>query len=515
MKKIIVVLLILLCPTINAFSQIQIYDSWEGNLNVSRYTSNDVYPRGVISSPNNTIVLVQPNMNHKWLRFSSETKLRYCDPVTGDTNYLRIKSLKNLDGANVKYWEKYYLSSGTCLLLEFGSIPSSVTQFDVVDQYDWRGYKFYGIRLWPQNRTIPIRIIHTELELTQLLQSETDGRIGLYEKMDDSDNIVESIVVVSKDKQLFALFNGDTLSSPCWKYGEIVASLRPTSAPNVCKTDWHAIGKYDNWYVRCFAKLYADSHLVVPKIKKSAVVSFEGSLMKVIIGEKEYVYVKMDQGSDSNNNSRASDNAERWSGTGFAIGANYIVTNYHVVNGAKNIFIKGVNNDFEDGVKAQVLAVDKNVDLAILSISTSSNTLLQPSYGISTKMADVGEDVFVLGYPLTQALGDELKLTNGIISSRTGFQGNVSTYQMSAPVQPGNSGGPMFDSKGNVIGIVVAGVPGAENVGYAIKTSYLKILIESMGLDYTLPTNNTISNLTLPEKIKKIKSNVFFIECSK
>ena len=121
----------------------------------------------------------------------------------------------------------------------------------------------------------------------------------------------------------------------------------------------------------------------------------------------------------------------------------------------------------------------------------------------------------MLGYPLTQALGNEIKLTNGIISSRTGYQGNISTYQMSAPVQPGNSGGPMFDNKGNIIGIVVAGVPGAENVGYAIKTSYLNILIESAGLNIKLPSNNTISTLSLAEKVKRVKNFVFYIECSK
>lgn len=73
----------------------------------------------------------------------------------------------------------------------------------------------------------------------------------------------------------------------------------------------------------------------------------------------------------------------------------------------------------------------------------------------------------------------------------------------------------MFDNKGNVIGIVVAGVPGAENVGYAIKTSYLKILIESTGLDVDLPANNIISNLSLADKVKRVKDFVFYIECSK
>lgn len=203
-----------------------------------------------------------------------------------------------------------------------------------------------------------------------------------------------------------------------------------------------------------------------------------------------------------------------WTGTGFAVGNSYIVTNNHVAIEAKTINVKGVKGDMNTGYAAEVVATDKINDIAILRITESQFTGFGTiPYAIQQRMADVGEDIFVLGYPLTQALGNEIKLTNGIISSRTGYQGNISTYQMSAPVQPGNSGGPMFDNKGNVIGIVVAGVPGAENVGYAIKTSYLKILIESAGLNIKLPANNTISTLSLAEKVKRVKNFVFYIEC--
>ena len=73
----------------------------------------------------------------------------------------------------------------------------------------------------------------------------------------------------------------------------------------------------------------------------------------------------------------------------------------------------------------------------------------------------------------------------------------------------------MFDRYGNIIGIVVAGVPGAENVGYAIKTSYLKLLIESVGLNVEFPINNTISTLSLAEKVKRVKDFVLYIECGK
>ena len=171
------------------------------------------------------------------------------------------------------------------------------------------------------------------------------------------------------------------------------------------------------------------------------------------------------------------------------------------------------------GYSVEVVATDKTNDIAVLKITDHRfkgfGTI---PYAVSSRIADKGEGVFVLGYPMTQVLGNEVKYTAGEINSRTGFQGDVATYQISAPVTHGNSGGPMFDNRGNVIGIVNSGITDkeiAENVGYAIKISYLKILIESAGLNITLPQNNTIANLSKQEKIKKVEKFVYYIECSK
>jgi hypothetical protein len=111
-------------------------------------------------------------------------------------------------------------------------------------------------------------------------------------------------------------------------------------------------------------------------------------------------------------------------------------------------------------------------------------------------------------------MGDEIKLTTGVVSSKTGFQGDISLYQISAAVQPGNSGGPLFDHGGNLIGIVNAKHKGAENVGYAIKTSYLNSLIESVMSTNILPGTNNISNMPLTNKVKSLKNFVFMITCS-
>ena len=208
-------------------------------------------------------------------------------------------------------------------------------------------------------------------------------------------------------------------------------------------------------------------------------------------------------------------NSQEWSGSGFALKDGFIVTNYHVIENAESIWIHGIKGDFPTKYNAKVVATDKFNDIALLKVSDSNFTGFGTiPYNVKTSVSDVGEDIFVLGYPLTSTMGEEIKLTTGVISSRTGFQGDVSLYQISAPIQPGNSGGPLFDYKGNLVGIVSSKHTGAENVGYAIKTSYLRNLIESTISKNILPTNAQTATLPLTEKIKVLKNFVFMISCS-
>lgn len=202
------------------------------------------------------------------------------------------------------------------------------------------------------------------------------------------------------------------------------------------------------------------------------------------------------------------------SGSGFAISSDgIIVTNYHVIENANQIKVRGVNSDFNKTYKAKVLVSDKNNDLVLIQIDDQSFTSLGiPPYKITSNLSDVGNSVFALGYPLRATMGDEVKLTNGIISSKTGFQGDITTYQITVPVQPGNSGGPLFDSNGNIIGIINAKHIGAENASYAIKTSYLMNLIQVMNSSPSLPKTNTISSKNLSEQVKFVKEFVYIIE---
>lgn len=203
-----------------------------------------------------------------------------------------------------------------------------------------------------------------------------------------------------------------------------------------------------------------------------------------------------------------------WTGTCFAIGLNLVATNYHVVENAQTLVVSGINGDKNTNYKAEVILTDKYNDLAVMRITDYRFKGFDIKYGMESNVADIGTEVFVLGYPLTTTMGEDIKLTTGVISSKTGFQGDVSLYQTSAPIQPGNSGGPLFNNEGNLIGIVNAKHKGAENVGYAIKLSYLKNLLDSSNETIPLNSVNTISSLPLTEKVKAITSCVLLVKAN-
>ena len=200
-------------------------------------------------------------------------------------------------------------------------------------------------------------------------------------------------------------------------------------------------------------------------------------------------------------------------GSGFAINIDgYIATCNHVIVGARTIQVKGVNGNFEKGLNARVVTVDDKNDLAILKIEGIRFPTLP--YSFSSVLSDVGEDVFVLGYPQTQHLGEELKLTTGVISSHSGYRGDITTYQISAQALSGNSGCPLFDENGDVIGVVNAKYI-EPNVSYAVKLPYLKILIEKSEIRGIQPTSNSISGKRLADKVKSIRDFVYIIEVEK
>ena len=203
-----------------------------------------------------------------------------------------------------------------------------------------------------------------------------------------------------------------------------------------------------------------------------------------------------------------------WDGNGsgfFLSDEGYIATNQHVIEGAKKIQVEYLENGEKKVFEAKVIVSDKPNDLAILEIIDEKFKMNNSiPYGLDFTIKDIGSDVFALGYPMADVLGDDIKYTEGTISSKTGIDGDISTYQISVPIQPGNSGGPLFDENGNVVGITSSILNremfDSENVNYAIKVSYLKNLIDV--LPKKIKPNNTENLKSKPktEKIKVIRS---------
>ena len=211
----------------------------------------------------------------------------------------------------------------------------------------------------------------------------------------------------------------------------------------------------------------------------------------------------------SRNYSEKGEFSPNGSGSGFAISDGYIATCYHVVANARTIKVRGINGNFERVYDAKVVSTDQSNDLAIIKINSASFSSVPYSFVASP--SDVGEEVFVLGYPQTHNLGEELKLTTGVISSRSGYRGDITTYQISAQVLPGNSGCPLFDNNGRVIGVVNAKYI-EPNVSYAVKMSYLKALIEKTNINMRQQVINSFTGKSLAEKVRTVRNYVYIIE---
>jgi len=233
----------------------------------------------------------------------------------------------------------------------------------------------------------------------------------------------------------------------------------------------------------------------------------------------EHLITKNLESSPEIDNSNSVTSEWKGNGTGFFIDKNgYITTNYHVVKDANNIEVEFVRNGIKQTYSAKVIQSDKQNDLSIIKINSSEfEPFTKLPYNFKTNISDVGSSIFALGYPMALSLmGTEIKFTDGKISSKTGIQGDITTYQISVPIQPGNSGGPLFDYDGNLIGITSTCINReldiTENVNYAIKSSYLKNLIDVLDYKLTLPNDRLIANKTLTEKIKILSDYVVLIK---
>jgi serine protease Do len=203
---------------------------------------------------------------------------------------------------------------------------------------------------------------------------------------------------------------------------------------------------------------------------------------------------------------------ESSTGTGFAITSDGLVaTNYHVIRDADSVYVQ---NDAGLSFKAQVLYTEPQNDIAILKITDNSfDNLGNIPYNIKKSESPLAEPVSTFGYP-----GGSQAYNTGVMISKTGINGDSVHYQISIPINFGNSGGPLWDSKGNIIGLTDAKQIKFEGSHYAVKSKYLIDAIHNIpadslkGKSITLNKTNAFAGLTEVQRTKKMKKYVFKVK---
>lgn len=197
--------------------------------------------------------------------------------------------------------------------------------------------------------------------------------------------------------------------------------------------------------------------------------------------------------------------------TGFMIDVNnnLIVTNAHVLNEAAHQII--VENNNGEQFSAQSIYVNSNNDIAILKITDKDFKKMKPiPYSIKNKNADLGESVFILGYPKQEIVYGE-----GYISAENGYEMDTSFCQLSTLANEGNSGSPVINKNGEVIGIISSKETNSEGVIYAIKSSNIFNALEEIKKENgaaKITSKPILKNSDRKNQIKKVQDYVFMIK---
>ena len=199
------------------------------------------------------------------------------------------------------------------------------------------------------------------------------------------------------------------------------------------------------------------------------------------------------------------------SGTAFFISdEGHLITNHHVVNYCN---ITKVNYFGKTGT-AKILAYDRVNDLALLE----TDIIPKDKFDISNRDPKLLDDIYVAGYPFGKAVSSSVKVTKGVVSALAGSQDNYALVQIDAAIQPGNSGGPIVNTSGNVVGVAVAKldfkdamesygvIP--ENTNFGIKSSILKNFTSANSIKNSEEEPKEVSTEVLGEKIQNATAYV-------
>jgi len=248
-----------------------------------------------------------------------------------------------------------------------------------------------------------------------------------------------------------------------------------------------------------------------PKVNTSTI-----DLLNRRINAQEHILNNVKIRLDSNNAVVAEKSIFTSSGTGFLIDPKgYLVTNAHVIKGDSRIEVQNTQGDY----KVRLVYINDTTDLAILKIEDSTFKVSPLPYGISKTGMELGEEIFTLGYPRS-----EIVYGKGYLSAKTGYDGDTVTCQITVPANPGNSGGPVLNKDGDIVGIIQGIQHNAQGFVFAIRGKNIFQAVSAMKNDSTLLKNDSaLSHIRLPltssvkgldreQQIRKIQDFIFIVK---
>ncbi len=255
--------------------------------------------------------------------------------------------------------------------------------------------------------------------------------------------------------------------------------------------------------------LTAIVNTISPKVDKAKITQLDRELDK--IKQQQNVQGKEVNSLKSKMNNNTAVIPFKAGGTSFMVdGRGYLVTNAHIIKNSKNIV---VSNHKGDAYRAVVVKVIAEKDIAILKIEDETfKPYASLPYGIRKSSSDVAEPIFTLGYP-----GNQIVYTEGYLSAKTGLDGDTLSCQLGIAANRGNSGGPVFNRDGEIIGVISSKETDSEGIAFAIQSRFILSTLEEMKKEdrfesLKIPSRTSLRGLGTQQQVKKIQDYIFMVK---